>query len=387
MTERIKREERIYRDERVSIQNGWNIDDIGTYTGIDRIGLLIPERDFHIEPNQNCLRIKKRGFKEISCFGNSYGIFVKKMPSSFAALNYTLSFSISRILNGINLSSFTPVNFDYLTSEINARLAKGGLCVKDWNRVQVCMLEVNRNLILEDEYADYRSLLSVFKYPRAKRRYYKNSVYFQTPRNTIKAIIYDKGEEMRKKMRQSPIKTILRFEIRYTKTKFLSEQFGKYVPFYNGLWDRKPYFKFLSCFDFDAFFTDKTKKFLKPLDEFENFPRPLTLKAGLEAYYSNARYPEKCVGVALDIVKAYRSGLITQYLNQNSEKIIKPSERAETSMTRRKEIQRKADEILQTAIIVKEIANYGFRRIDELRKGLLEARPNLNLIKNPNQAA
>ncbi|WP_061236513.1 phage/plasmid replication domain-containing protein [Leptospira santarosai] len=387
MTDKIEEKKYSYRDTRIAIENGWNISDIDTYTGIDRIGLLVPERDFHIDFSGNCLLKKGHRFNQIAHTGNSNGIFIKRMPSIFAALNYTLSFSLSRILNGINLSSSTPVDYDRLTSEINERLAGGGLCVTDWDRVQLCMLEVNRNLILEDDYEDYRSLLSVFKYPRTKRRLFKNSIYFQTPRNTIKTIIYNKGDEIKKKMRQSPLKTILRFEIRYTKTKLLSEQFSKFAPIYNYLWDRKPYFKLLSGFDVDAFFRDKARQFLKPLDKFENFPMPLSLEAGLEAYYSNKRYPKKSVRVALDILKAYRSGLMTQYLNQNSEKIIKPSERAEASITRTREIQRKAEEILQTVIIMEEITKHGFRRIDELRRGLIEERPNLNRAANPNRAA
>ncbi|EMO68665.1 hypothetical protein LEP1GSC132_0394 [Leptospira kirschneri str. 200803703] len=389
MTDKSKQEKCIYRDTRIAIGNGWNINDIDTYTAIDRIGLLIPERDLHIDHSKNCLQRKSYQFGNDSYIGNSNGIFVKRMPRNFASLNFTLSFSLSRMLNGINLSSHTPVDYNRLTSEINERLAEGGLCVKDWDRVQLCMLEVNRNLILKDEYADYRSLLSVFKYPRAKRRYYKNSVYFQTPRNTIKTIIYDKGEEIRKRMRQSPIKTILRFEIKYTKTKLLSEHFERYVSYYNALpdQDRKPYLKYLSNFDVDVYFTDKVKQFLKPLDRFVNFPRPLTLEMGLHEHYWKNRYTEKCVKVALEILKAYRSGLVIQYLNQNSERIIKPSNRSETSITRNKEIQRKADEILRDVIIIEEITNHGFRRIDELKKGLLEERPNSNFVKTPNRVA
>ncbi|MDI7225999.1 phage/plasmid replication domain-containing protein [Leptospira santarosai] len=311
------------------------------------------------------------------------------MPRIFASLNYTLSFSVSRILNGINLSSNTPIDFDFLTNEINSRIASGGLCVKDWSFVQVCMMEVNRNLILEDDYSDYRTLLSICNYSRTKKRSYKDSVYFQTKKNTVKVIVYDKGREMQRKMRQLPKETILRFEIRYAKTKLLTDQFAKYVSGFRNFskCDQKPYLKYLSLFDFDRYYTDKTSKFMEPFLKFSNLVRPLDLRSGLSARYSKTRYPDKNVSLALDLLDAWKAGRISQFIERQQDRIIKSSRRSALSSTRNREIHKTARQLLSDALILEEIVNNGFRRIDELKRGLLDDRPNSGLIINPNQAA
>ncbi|WP_061206891.1 phage/plasmid replication domain-containing protein [Leptospira santarosai] len=379
----------IYSDLRYADQMGWNVEDVNTYTGIDRIGLLVPERDMFVDRGTNCLRVSRQ--RNGRSFENGYvgGIYVKRMPRNFASLNYTLSFSLSRILNGINLSSNTPIDYEFLTNEINSRIAPGGLCIKDWNFVQVCMMEVNRNLILNDDYSTYRRLLSICTYPRSNKKSYKDSVYFQTKAKTVKTIIYDKGKEMQRKMRQLPQKTILRFEIRYAKTKLLTDQFAKYVPGFRNfsIKDQKPYFKYLSSFDFDRYYTDKTSKFMEPFLEFSNLVRPLDLRSGLIAHYSNNRYPDKDADIAIDLLGAWNAGYISRFIERQQDRIIKPSSRSASSPTREKEIYKKAYQLLRDAVIMDEIVNHGFKRIDELKNGLLEPRPNLGSIINPNQAA
>lgn len=379
----------IYSDLRYADQMGWNVEDVDTYTGIDRIGLLVPERDMFVDRGNNCLRKSRQHHGK--CFENGYvgGIYVKRMPRIFASLNYTLSFSVSRILNGINLSSNTPIDYDFLTNEINSRIALGGLCVKDWSFVQVCMMEINRNLILSDDYSTYRRLLSICTYPRSNKKSYKDSVYFQTKAKTVKTIIYDKGKEMQRKMRQLPQKTILRFEIRYAKTKLLTDQFAMYAPGFRNfsIKDQKPYFKYLSSFDFDRYYTDKALKFMEPFLKFSNIVRPLDLRSGLIAHYSNNRYPDKNADIAIDLLNAWRKGCISQFINRHQNRIIKPSSRSVSSPTRRREIDKQAKKFLCEAVIMDEIVNHGFKRIDELKRGLLKPRPNLSSIINPNQAA
>ncbi|WP_004472002.1 phage/plasmid replication domain-containing protein [Leptospira santarosai] len=385
----ITKRNHVYSDLRYADQMSWNVEDVDTYTGVDRIGLLVPERDMLVDRGNSCLRVSRQ--HNGKCFENGYvgGIYVKRMPRNFASLNYTLSFSVSRILNGINLSSNTPIDFDFLTNEINSRIALGGLCVKDWSFVQVCMMEVNRNLILSDDYSTYRRLLSICTYPRSNKKSYKDSVYFQTKANTVKTIIYDKGKEMQRKMRQLPQKTILRFEIRYAKTKLLTDQFAKYVPGFRNfsIKDQKPYFKYLSSFDFDRYYTDKTSKFMEPFLEFSNLVRPLDLRSGLIAHYSNNRYPDKDADIAIDLLGAWNAGYISRFIERQQDRIIKPSSRSDSSPTRRKEIDKQAKKFLCEAVIMDEIVNHGFKRIDELKRGLLKPRPNLGSIINPNQAA
>ncbi|EMO70021.1 phage/plasmid replication protein [Leptospira santarosai] len=385
----ITKKNHVYSDLRYADQMSWNVEDVDTYTGIDRIGLLVPERDMLVDRGNSCLRVSRQ--HNGKCFENGYvgGIYVKRMPRNFASLNYTLSFSLSRILNGINLSSHTPIDYDFLTNEINSRIAPGGLCVKDWSFVQVCMMEVNRNLILSDDYSTYRRLLSICNYPRTNKKSYKDSVYFQTKANTVKTIVYDKGKEMQRKMRQLPKETILRFEIRYAKTKLLADQFAKYASGFRTFSksDQKPYLKFLSLFDFDRYYTDKTTDFMKPFFQFENVVRPLDLRSGLIAHYSNNRYPDKDADIAIDLLGAWNAGDISRFIERQQDRIIKPSSRSASSPTREKEIYKKAYQLLHDAVIMDEIVNHGFRRIDELKNGLLEPRPNLGSIINPNQAA
>ncbi|EMO83093.1 hypothetical protein [Leptospira santarosai] len=379
----------IYSDLRYADQMGWNVEDVDTYTGIDRIGLLVPERDMFVDREMDCLQIRRQHNGRSLENGYVGGIYIKRMPRIFASLNYTLSFSLSRILNGINLSSNTPIDCDFITNEINSRIADGGLCIKDWNFVQICLMEVNRNLILSDDYSTYRRLLSICDYPRANKKSYKDSVYFQTKAKTVKTIVYDKGKEMQRKMRQLPKKTILRFEIRYAKTKLLTDQFAKYVPGFRNfsIKDQKPYFKYLSSFDFDRYYTDKTTKFMEPFLEFSNLVRPLDLRSGLIAHYSNNRYPDKYADIAIDLLGAWKMGRISQFIERQQDRIIKPSSRSATSPTRNKEIFKQAYKFLCEAVIMEEIVNHGFRRIDELKNGLLEPRLNLGSIINPNQAA
>ncbi|AVV51313.1 Uncharacterized protein XB17_02734 [Leptospira santarosai] len=69
----------------------------------------------------------------------------------------------------------------------------------------------------------------------------------------------------------------------------------------------------MSLFDFDRYYTDKTTDFMKPFFQFENVVRPLDLRSGLIAHYSNNRYPDKDADIAIDLLGAWNAGDISRF--------------------------------------------------------------------------
>ncbi|WP_061216278.1 hypothetical protein [Leptospira santarosai] len=50
----ITKRNHVYSDLRYADQMSWNVEDVDTYTGVDRIGLLVPERDMLVDRGNSC---------------------------------------------------------------------------------------------------------------------------------------------------------------------------------------------------------------------------------------------------------------------------------------------------------------------------------------------
>lgn len=380
MTEKENNKIILYKNCRKAEEQGWNLNDIDTYTGIDKMGLLIPYNFVSIDLNSNFLKTHRdyKGNFVTDGITKIGRIYVKKLNSNFNSNCYSISFSLSRLVNGINISSYTPLDINSIRNKLDQCLRKEGFYVNNWNECQISMLEIFRNIILLDKSSEYTRIFRSLHFPRLKNLNFENTTYFQTDRRTTKLSIYDKGLESINKTRTKPKLTIMRVEFKTSKKCKIKGIFERYVNGYDYR-DIDTNLTRLTEFNMDKFFTDKMKIFLEPLLRMRDISIGSSdLESELQQLYSKNKNGSRLAQVSTQILDEYQKGLLNIRLNSLADQIIKPSIRANSSPDREKRVQRKAKELLSNAILMDEIVKHGYSRIDELITGLLSTRPKQN---------
>ncbi|EPG64647.1 hypothetical protein [Leptospira wolffii] len=372
-----------YDSCKVAERKGWNLNDLDTYTGIDKIGLLIPIPFISIDSESKFLKTHRQGRSEkfVTDGTTRIGrIYVKKLNPNFNSYSYSLSFSLSRLFNGVNVSSYTPLDVNAIKSKLDRCLKNEGFHVRDWDACHISMIEIFRNIILSDDVSEYTQIFRTLNFPRLKNFNYMNTTYFQTKRRTIKISIYDKGLESMNRLRIKPKQSIMRVEFRIAKKSKVTNLFKQYTDRRNGQ-NVNSNLNFLPDLNLDKLFTDKMKILLGPLLEIKNHSIVTSnLESELQQLYANNRNGNRLAKVSTEILSKYQKGLLDLQLNKLADEIIKPSIRANASPDREERVQRKAQDLLSNAVLMNEIINHGHSRIDELINGLLSKRPDQNKI-------
>ncbi|WP_367898793.1 hypothetical protein AB3N61_06445 [Leptospira sp. WS58.C1] len=270
-----------------------------------------------------------------------------------------------------------------ILSLLNNKLNNAGVKIENLNGAKLARLDIFRNLILEEKYSKYFSILSLLHFPRTKKTIrYGSSVYYKNPgkRASFEAIVYDKAEQLKSLSNYDSVgpENILRMEFRYYGTRWISEQFKKFVFFYKFLDPKFPYFTYLENFDCDKFFRSKANKLLKPILNFDHLPSSTSLQNELEIFFKgkNSINPRKEALLARTLLKINEKGLLEEFIRRNEFKIMRLSFKSGTSQSRRKRIKERAYKLLITAGLMKEIILHGYDHINELKQGLLEKRKN-----------
>nr|WP_236712595.1 hypothetical protein [Leptospira weilii] len=137
---------------------------------------------------------------------------------------YIISFSLSRLYNGVNYSSYAPFDYEDLVKRLMSILEVAGFVVKDWAAVKLSRLDVFLNIELEHSYEYYAPILKTISLPRTESKSYETSKYLKNKRLTL--MTYDKKTQLEKRKNLKIQDNVLRIELRYLKAQKIKQTFG-----------------------------------------------------------------------------------------------------------------------------------------------------------------
>lgn len=349
-----------------------NLNNIDTYTGIDTIQLLIPESEFIILDSN---RFFLNNFKDK--YGNwreqfkAEGFIINKRKFSSSRSFYSILFSVSTLLNGVNLSSDTPINVHDLIELISNKFERFRVKINDWSRVNISRIDIFRNVILNINYKEYSEFFNAFKFLKTKRNY-ENTTYYSNKQACL--CIYDKSEQIELKLQLVPSKQIIRFEIRLKNSKKVRANFKTF----NHQYDESDSYmiEHLENFDCDQYFISQFKKILKPIMNFQFVPASSSLKREIKHYFCEKRNrnPRRIAEISFDLLTAYRAGNFDKFVKENAEEIIPPTKIGSDPKKRINKIKNRAHEYLLIALAIEGTIKQGKPFIEDLLNGLCNPR-------------
>ncbi|PJZ58279.1 hypothetical protein [Leptospira barantonii] len=341
--------------------------DIDTYTGIDTIQLLILETNLQIiNPYIFNFRYDRKS-RALILAKDDLRIIKRRFDT--ACYYYTIQFSVSSILHGINLSSNTPIYYEKLIKILDRKFEKLGFRITNWKDVKTSRVDTFRNLILKIDYDEYFELFRALNFLKSGTEN-KNTIYYKN--KETEACIYDKSEQMNIKS----IENILRVEFRAFKTRKAKKLFKSFNPNFKN--DDLAYLFHLENFDADSYFISQSKKMFKHLINFSFIPQTDNLKDEIKKYHSKKRNSENKANLSLKLIDAHKGKYFEQFLIENFDEIVKPSKRSGSSKSRNYRIRNQAKELLIIGLAIEGCIKHGDGFIRDLIDGLCNPRDRLN---------
>ncbi|MDI7212253.1 hypothetical protein [Leptospira santarosai] len=281
---------------------------------------------------------------------NDSGLSVIRIQHTRYVAFYYFCFSLSRLYNGLNYSSYSPIDYGEITARLDAILERNGLTVINWFDIKVSRIDLFRNLKLNRDYNAYLPILKTVSVSRTKVKSVEDSKYHQN--NSFKMVLYNKAEQLRNVVKLED--SVLRIECRYTNPKKIKKELGS------------NYFFQIANNALEDYFHHYCEKAFSALRQFDFGPESDDLRTELCRYFTKQkkRFPKRLADEAYGYFEKFRLETLDSSLSNMKFEFEKKSE----SERKRKERKLKtAKELLNTAILVEQTIQNGGSLIDDLR--------------------
>ncbi|EMO55890.1 hypothetical protein [Leptospira noguchii] len=331
------------------------------YLGIDTIHLYIELENVKEDEFLCALRIRHSKNKVPYYIARTKGVtVVKVLKGDFRY--YKINFSLSKLYNGVNYSSYSPFEYTEIVNRLTLILLGLGLAIKDWNKVKVSRLDVFLNIELEKDYETCFPILNTSTLPRTKPRLHGNSRYLENKSVTLFA--YDKKKQLSVRHKLEIQEDVLRLELRYLKGRKVKESLGS-----NLLKDIKPE-------RIEKDFYKKLEKAFASLKDFEHQSGSLNRRSELIRYYreKGSRFPEKFGMLANKYFQIDAKGQLRSVLAHIIDAPFLPGKLIEAQ---RKKKERDVKTILESrkiGIYMQDLTRWSGSSIDVIRNAVFEKR-------------
>lgn len=193
----------------------FNLDTPFDYLGIDTLRLFTAAENVEVNPDLfKPKAYKTKEGKTILCTTDS-GLSIIRIQHTRYVAFYYFCFSLSRLYNGLNYSSYSPIDYKEITSRLDTILERNGLTVMTWFDIKVSRIDLFRNIKLLEGYNSYLPIMKTVSVPRTKLRSVEDSRYHQN--DSFKLVFYDKTKLLREVVKIGD--SVLRIECRYMSPK------------------------------------------------------------------------------------------------------------------------------------------------------------------------
>ncbi|MCH1917318.1 hypothetical protein L9Z41_17200 [Leptospira noguchii] len=334
----------------------FNINAPFDFLGIDTLRLFTAAENVEVYPDSfNPKAYKTEKGKPILSLSDS-GLSVIRIQHTRYVAFYYFCFSLSRLYNGVNYSSYSPIDYGEITSRLDAILERNGLTVINWFDIKVSRIDLFRNLKLNRDYNSYVPILKTVSVSRTKIKSVEDSKYHQN--NSFKMVFYNKAEQLRKVVKLED--SVLRIECRYTNPKKIKKELGS------------NYFFQITNSALEDYFHHYCEKAFSVLRQFEFKSETNDLQTELCRYFTTRkkRFPKRLSDEAFSYFEKYQSETFDSYL---SELKLETEKKSESERKRKERKLKTAKELLNTAILVEQTIQNGGSLIDDLRSLLFNS--------------
>ncbi|WP_078124962.1 hypothetical protein [Leptospira alexanderi] len=272
------------------------------YLGIDTIRLFIEGPNVEQNGFLRTLRIRS-GSKGDRFYDFASGVMIIEVFKNGFRF-YNISFSLSRLYNGVNYSSYVPFNYEDLVKKLTPILEVAGFEVKDWAKVKLSRLDVFLNIELEHSYEYYAPILKTITLPRTELEYHASSKYLKNKQITL--MTYDKKDHLKKIKNVKIQDNVLRIELRYLKGQKIKKTFGT-----NLLFELRPE-------QIEKDFYKKLESAFTLLQDFSFQSKSFSRKDELVRYFQklNSRFPERFAFEANSYYRKEKQGKLQEFLSE-----------------------------------------------------------------------
>ncbi|EMO51721.1 hypothetical protein [Leptospira noguchii] len=320
------------------------------FLGIDTLRLFTAAENVEVNPDLfNPKAYKTEKGKPILSLSDS-GLSVIRIQHTRYVAFYYFCFSLSRLYNGVNYSSYSPIDYKEITSRLDVILERNGLTVINWFDIKVSRIDLFRNLKLNKDYNAYVPILKTVSVSRTKVKSVEDSKYHQN--NSFKMVFYNKAEQLRNVVKLED--SVLRIECRYTNPKKIKKELGS------------NYFFQIANSALEDYFHHYCEKAFSVLRQFEFKSETNDLRTELCRYFTiqRKRFPKKLADEAFSYFEKYQSETFDSYL---SELKLETEKKSESERKRKERKLKTAKELLNTAILIEQIIQDGGSLITDLR--------------------
>ncbi|MDI7215833.1 hypothetical protein [Leptospira santarosai] len=272
------------------------------FLGIDTLRLFTAAENVEVNPDLfNPKAYKTEKGKPILSLSDS-GLSVIRIQHTRYVAFYYFCFSLSRLYNGLNYSSYSPIDYGEITARLDAILERNGLTVINWFDIKVSRIDLFRNLKLNRDYNAYVPILKTVSVSRTKVKSVEDSKYHQN--NSFKMVFYNKAEQLRNVVKIED--SVLRIECRYTNPKKIKKELGS------------NYFFQITNSALEDYFYHYCEKAFSALRQFEFKSETNDLRLELCRYFTmqKKRFPKRLADEAYSYFEKYQSDSLDSYLTE-----------------------------------------------------------------------
>lgn len=368
-----------------------NLSNVYDYLGIDRACYCTPYKNIEFGKGIWGLTTptEQKTNPHLAKLGNTGIVFKRIMHTHKMDMVY-FWFSYSRIFNGINLSSLTPIDriipnraFIHLTEQ-------NGIRFKSSMDIWLSSIEIFRNISLEKPYSEYVDIFRTMSFRMAKQFSYKDTVYLRNGQFELKC--YDKAQEIFKKHGIQLDANTARIELKLRRKRKIDNVVSAFDLKEHGIGDdeEEGYFGYRYDLIFHDHFYKTIERAFKDLMNFTFTPETSNLLQELVRYYKlkKRKNPKKVALEAWEYFTLRQLDKLSQYLENMVKEVkksaIKPNEAKGKIQRRRKKI----NELLSDAMLIDYTIQHGTGMITEFVSKLIsDKKPLLLEWPDSNQVA
>ncbi|EIE01361.1 MULTISPECIES: hypothetical protein [Leptospira] len=348
----------------------YNLQYIEDFLGIDRVCFFTPYGNIKHGSGAWGLNTPPDQKVEtpIARLGNS-GIAYRRMQHTVKQDLVYFWFSYSRLFNGINLSSYTPVGRLLPLNDFISIAEENGISFKSSDEIHLATIEIFSNIQLEHPYPKYYGLFRTMILPRMKLFSYADTVYLGNRQSKIKT--YDKTNEVFNRHGIGLNKNFARIELTIKRKAKVSKLISKAIPQVSSEDDMAEYFGYPYNLIFQKVYYDNIEKAFKKLLKFDFKPNSGNLRDELVSYYKNKKSPSKWADKALNTLSEIRSiglgNVFAKRLEEIEAQATKPFEVKGKMQRVRKEIL----DLYSDALLIEHQIKFGPSLLEELRRKMI----------------
>ncbi|TGM04705.1 hypothetical protein EHQ86_10930 [Leptospira yasudae] len=330
------------------------------YLGIDTIRLFIEGPNVEQNDFLRALRIRS-GSKGDRFYDRASGVMIIEVFKDGLRF-YIISFSLSRLHNGVNYSSYAPFYYEDLVKKLTPILEVAGFAVKDWAKVKLSRLDVFLNIELEHSYEYYASILKTISLPRTESKNYETSKYLKNKRLTL--MTYDKKDQLEKRKNVKIQDNVLRIELRYLKAQKIRQTFGT-----NLLFELKPE-------QIEKDFYEKLESAFSLLNNFSFQTKSFSRKDELTRYFEklNSRLPGRFAKEALSYYRKEKQGKLKEFLSELRKAPVRLEKSAESQRKKKERDIKKVQSYVNLGIFLDYASRESNLSLDLIKSAVFHRR-------------